>query len=156
MQPRCGVRHRRPVLPPFHPQALGQALCCMHFLSQLCTQAQEPPAQSTNAYIPARPSSKRHCARQATRNSPEAATRRLVVPVQAPFGIWQRILFLIFPEEIAFFRRLFLMQFFNLTTPLLPTLKNCRYGEAWHIVAATCQRAAAGRHARRQDRQYHS
>jgi hypothetical protein len=33
---------------------------------------------------------------------------------------------------------------------------NCRYGEAWHIVAATCQRAAAGRHARRQDRRYHT
>jgi hypothetical protein len=33
---------------------------------------------------------------------------------------------------------------------------NCRYGGAWQIVAATCQRAAAGRHARRQDRQYHN
>jgi hypothetical protein len=34
--------------------------------------------------------------------------------------------------------------------------ENCRYAEAWHIVAATCRGPAAGRHARRQDRQYHS
>ncbi len=33
---------------------------------------------------------------------------------------------------------------------------NCRYDEAWHIVATTCQGATAGRHTRRQDRQYHS
>ncbi len=34
--------------------------------------------------------------------------------------------------------------------------KNWRYVESWYIVTTTCQRAAAGRHVRRQDRQYHS